>query len=106
MPDIHTFQGTLLHTAAWPKDFDSSGKTILVIGNGSTGVQILPELQPTAKKLFHLVRTPTWIIPPRIQAWKAMGQAHESLSKVELDESNPQPEDSYVHSFFSERVAL
>lgn len=48
-PDVDgldSFQGTLIHTARWPKDFDHSGKTIAVIGNGSSGMQVLPELQP------------------------------------------------------------
>jgi cation diffusion facilitator CzcD-associated flavoprotein CzcO len=42
---IDTFQGRLIHTAQWPKDFDHAGKTIAVIGNGSSGIQVLPELQ-------------------------------------------------------------
>lgn len=35
----------MIHTASWPEGFDSAGKTIAVIGNGSTGIQVLPELQ-------------------------------------------------------------
>lgn len=42
---INTFQGTLIHTARWPKDFDWTGKTVAVVGNGATGIQVLPELQ-------------------------------------------------------------
>ncbi|KAK0731824.1 hypothetical protein B0H67DRAFT_477287 [Lasiosphaeris hirsuta] len=84
--DIHAFQGTLIHTARWPKDFDPSGKTIAVIGNGATGLQVLPELQPGANKLYHIIRTPTWIPPPRIQSWKIMGQADRILEKVQLDQ--------------------
>ncbi|GAB1310989.1 Sterigmatocystin biosynthesis monooxygenase stcW [Madurella fahalii] len=83
--DLHAFNGTLIHTARWPKDFDHTGKTIAVIGNGSTGIQVLPELQPGAEKLYHIFRTPTWVLPPRIQAWKAMGQAEEILSKIQMD---------------------
>ncbi|KAK5663433.1 hypothetical protein OQA88_3862 [Cercophora sp. LCS_1] len=82
---INTFQGTLIHTARWPKDFDPAGKTIAVVGNGATGIQVLPELQSGAKKLYHIVRTPTWVPPPRIQSWKIMGQAEEALSKIQID---------------------
>lgn len=46
IPHLHDFQGTLIHTARWPKDFDHSGKVVAVIGNGSTGVQLVPEIQP------------------------------------------------------------
>ena len=35
----------MIHTARWPKGFDPINKTIVVIGNGSTGIQVLPELQ-------------------------------------------------------------
>ncbi|KAH8891047.1 FAD/NAD(P)-binding domain-containing protein [Thozetella sp. PMI_491] len=85
LPGLESFGGELIHTANWPADFDASGKTILVIGNGSSGVQVLPELQRTAKKIYHPVRTPTWVIPPRIQSWQALGQAGEVLSKIELN---------------------
>ncbi|KXX78167.1 putative sterigmatocystin biosynthesis monooxygenase stcW [Madurella mycetomatis] len=83
--DLHAFKGTLIHTARWPEGFDHTGKTIAVIGNGSTGIQVLPELQPGAEKLYHIFRTPTWVLPPRIQAWKAMGQAEEILGKIQMD---------------------
>jgi cation diffusion facilitator CzcD-associated flavoprotein CzcO len=43
---LDAFQGTLIHTAQWPKDFDHTGKTVAVIGNGSSGIQVLPALQP------------------------------------------------------------
>ena len=45
--DLHAFQGTLVHTARWPKNFDPAGKTVAVIGNGATGIQLLPEIQPS-----------------------------------------------------------
>ncbi|KAK3906964.1 hypothetical protein C8A05DRAFT_40295 [Staphylotrichum tortipilum] len=87
-PDVEgldDFQGTLIHTARWPKDFDHTGKTIAVIGNGSSGIQVLPELQRGAEKLYNIFRTPTWVLPPRIQAWKVMGQAGRILSEIEMD---------------------
>lgn len=42
--DREKFEGRLLHSAAWPKDTDRDikGKTVALIGNGSSGVQILP----------------------------------------------------------------
>ncbi|KAK0655773.1 hypothetical protein B0T16DRAFT_424483 [Cercophora newfieldiana] len=82
---IGRYQGTLIHTARWPRGFDPSDKVIAVVGNGATGIQVLPELQKGAKKLYHVVRTPTWVPPPRIQSWKLMGQAEEILSKIQLD---------------------
>lgn len=56
-----------------------------VIGNGSSGVQIVPAIHADVKKLVHVVRTPTWIIPPRVQIFN-MGAAAEVMSNVELDD--------------------
>ncbi|KAK7923108.1 dimethylaniline monooxygenase [Apiospora marii] len=90
-PDIEglqTFQGQLIHTASWPKDFDHAGKTVAVIGNGSSGVQLVPTIQPEVKKLYHCVRTPTWIIPPRIMTMKVLGGPvmKTVLGEVEMDD--------------------
>ncbi|KAM0820834.1 putative Sterigmatocystin biosynthesis monooxygenase stcW [Seiridium cardinale] len=51
IPGLQTFKGTLLHSARWDPSFDATGKHIAVIGNGSTGIQIIPVLQPQAKHI-------------------------------------------------------
>ncbi|KAI0148121.1 FAD/NAD(P)-binding domain-containing protein [Hypoxylon sp. NC0597] len=87
IPNIKSFQGELVHTASWPKDFDYTNKTVAIIGNGSSGVQLLPAIRPDVKKLYHFVRTPTWIIPPRIASMMMMGgPAKDILTQIELDE--------------------
>jgi cation diffusion facilitator CzcD-associated flavoprotein CzcO len=45
IPGLKNFKGDLLHTANWPKDFEYSGKRVAVIGNGSSGVQVVPAIQ-------------------------------------------------------------
>lgn len=47
-PDIkglHSFKGDLIHTAKWAEKFDHKSKRVAVIGNGASGVQIVPVLQ-------------------------------------------------------------
>ncbi|KAI3334759.1 hypothetical protein F4824DRAFT_178976 [Ustulina deusta] len=84
--NLDAFQGELIHTANWPKDFDYTNKTVAVIGNGSSGIQVVPAIYPAVKKLYHFVRTPTWILPPRIMAMMMMdGPAKSVLSQLELD---------------------
>ena len=39
------------------------------------------------KKLYHIIRTPTWIPPPRIHSWKILGRAQEILSNIQIDSS-------------------
>ncbi|KIV97955.1 hypothetical protein PV10_01650 [Exophiala mesophila] len=65
IPGLKDFKGDLVHSAAWSKDFDYHNKRVAVIGNGSSGVQIVPALQPDVTNLFHFVRSPTWILPPQ-----------------------------------------
>ncbi|PSR97543.1 hypothetical protein BD289DRAFT_458937 [Coniella lustricola] len=87
-PDVDgldDFKGPLIHTAAWPRDFDYKGKTVAVIGNGASGIQLLPTIQPDVKKLCHIVRTPTWIPPPWRQAQVMAGRG-QMIKQVAVDD--------------------
>jgi cation diffusion facilitator CzcD-associated flavoprotein CzcO len=63
VPGREEFQGKMLHTANWDDNFDPTGKTVAVLGYGSTGVQVTPAIQPIVKKLDHYVRGKTWVPP-------------------------------------------
>ncbi|KAG9228833.1 hypothetical protein BJ875DRAFT_219608 [Amylocarpus encephaloides] len=84
IPGLNTFKGDLLHTANWPDDFDYSGKRVAVIGNGSSGVQIMPTLQKDVKKLIQFVRSPLWVVPP-VQHTLLTDKSHDILREVEMD---------------------
>lgn len=58
-----TFKGSLLHTAAWPEHAtdDLNGKTVALIGNGSSGVQVLPAIVDRVEKVYVHIRSPTWV---------------------------------------------
>ncbi|PLB40928.1 flavin-containing monooxygenase [Aspergillus candidus] len=81
---LHDFQGTLVHSANWPRELDYTGKRVAVIGNGSSGIQIVPAMQPTVDHLVHFVRSPTWIAPPRVDTLR-MSNAAKILDQIELD---------------------
>jgi cation diffusion facilitator CzcD-associated flavoprotein CzcO len=49
IPGLQSFKGPLLHTAAWDRSVNLDGKRIALIGVGSSGVQVLPALQPKAE---------------------------------------------------------
>ncbi|CAK7202767.1 hypothetical protein SEUCBS139899_005494 [Sporothrix eucalyptigena] len=85
IPGLHDFEGDLLHSARWSSEFDYKDKVVAVIGNGSSGVQIVPVIHPDVKKMVHVVRTPTWILPPRIQLFQ-MGPAAETINSIDLDD--------------------
>lgn len=100
IPGLRDFNGEVVHSANWPENLVHSGKRVAVIGNGSSGVQIVPALQPgkihhyastpiliapaDVKELVHFVRSPTWIVPPQQQALTA-SEAGEILQSVEMD---------------------
>ena len=58
-----SFEGEMLHPNRWPADFDTTGKRIALIGNGSTGVQMLSKLTERAEQVFVFQRTAQWISP-------------------------------------------
>ncbi|KAF2085405.1 FAD/NAD(P)-binding domain-containing protein [Saccharata proteae CBS 121410] len=60
-PGIETFKGLLRHSSNWDPTFDPRDKSVAVIGNGASGIQVVPELQPVVKKLDHYARSRTWI---------------------------------------------
>ncbi|KAJ4028982.1 hypothetical protein NW761_014821 [Fusarium oxysporum] len=58
---LDKFKGKLVHTAAWDTSLDWSGKRVAIIGNGSSAVQVLPQMQPTAARIVNYARSPLWI---------------------------------------------
>lgn len=61
IPGILDYEGHICHSSRWSSDFDPAGKNIAVIGNGASGLQILPQLQKVSHRIDHYVRSPTWI---------------------------------------------
>jgi cation diffusion facilitator CzcD-associated flavoprotein CzcO len=58
---LESFKGKMLHSAAWDTQLSWEGKRVAIIGNGSSAIQILPQMQQTAAHITTYVRTPTWI---------------------------------------------
>jgi cation diffusion facilitator CzcD-associated flavoprotein CzcO len=62
-PGAETFEGRIVHTGAWPADLDLTGKRVGVIGNGSTGGQVITATAPVVKHLTSFQRTPQYSVP-------------------------------------------
>ncbi|KAJ4377228.1 hypothetical protein N0V83_000051 [Neocucurbitaria cava] len=60
-PGLDEYKGFLRHTSNWDPSYDPKNKKIAVIGNGASGIQVVPNLQLVAKHVTHFVRNPTWI---------------------------------------------
>jgi len=66
IPDIpgrDSFGGTTVHTNAWPRDLDITGKRIGVIGTGSTGTQFIVAAAKQAGHLTVFQRSPQYCVP-------------------------------------------
>ena len=53
----------MIHSAVWPKADTVSGRTVALIGNGSSGIQILPTILDQVDKIYVLLRSKTWVTP-------------------------------------------
>jgi cyclohexanone monooxygenase len=69
IPDIAGLPDTKLpvyHTGSWPHEgVDLTGKRVAVIGTGSSGIQLIPEIAKQAAHVTVLQRTPNFTVPAR-----------------------------------------
>jgi cation diffusion facilitator CzcD-associated flavoprotein CzcO len=70
-PGLTDFTGPKLHTSRWPADLDVAGKTVAVVGSGSTAAQVVPSLAATAGAVLMFQREPGWILPKGDRAFTA-----------------------------------
>ncbi|NVD45527.1 flavin-containing monooxygenase [Qipengyuania atrilutea] len=69
--DTSAFGGDILHPQFWPEDYDYTGKEVVVIGSGATGVTLVPAMSEKAKRVTMLQRTPTWMFSRPAKDWFA-----------------------------------
>lgn len=62
-PGLDEFGGPKFHTFRWEHHHDLSGKTVAVVGTGSTASQVVPEIAPVVGHLYLFQREPGWVIP-------------------------------------------
>ena len=70
-PGRDRFQGDIIHPQAWPKNYDYSGKEVVVIGSGATAITLVPAMTDQAKHVTMLQRSPTYIISWPAKDWLA-----------------------------------
>jgi cation diffusion facilitator CzcD-associated flavoprotein CzcO len=91
-PDIEgldSFKGPCFHTARWDDSVSLDGKRVGIIGNGSTGVQIVAAVTPKVSKLVQFQRSAQWIMATEDFAYtpeeRADFRAHpEKLKEIRL----------------------
>jgi cation diffusion facilitator CzcD-associated flavoprotein CzcO len=66
IPGIESFKGATYHTGQWPHaGVDFTGKTVGIIGTGSSAIQSIPLIAAQAKHLTIFQRTASYSIPAR-----------------------------------------
>lgn len=105
-PGLDRFRGRLIHPAAWPTDLDVRGKRVGLIGQGSSGVQILQEVAKKDCSLVVFIRTPCIALPMgqrSISPSEYTEQDYESLlGKTKLHENLGSPYTPCPVSFHEE----
>lgn len=75
IPGVDLFDGPTYHTAHWPHEkVDFTGLRVGVIGTGSSGIQVIPEIAKQASDLTVFQRTPNF----------STGARHRPLSEEEV----------------------
>ncbi len=66
VPGLDRFEGKTYHTGLWPSEaVDFSGLRVGVVGTGSSGIQLIPEVAQQAAHLHVFQRTANYSLPAR-----------------------------------------
>lgn len=86
IPGLKDFKGHVTHSARWDHDFDYSNKRIAVIGNGSSGIQIVPQMAKLpGTDVMNFIRGPTWVTY-RVSPATHLGRPSDEVNPSYLDE--------------------
>ena len=101
---IQDFGGAIFHSSRWDHSVALEGKRIAVIGNGSTGVQLVSKLVHTAGQLSHFQRTPQWIMPVENMLFTEEQKEAFRTDAELLDQAQNNPELDMLIDAFSQAI--
>jgi cyclohexanone monooxygenase len=92
LPGLETFAGPWYHTSRWPRDgADFTGLRVGLIGTGSTGIQVAPEIAAVSEHLYVFQRTANFAVPNRNRAvdpgWERTFKADYRTYRKQAQES-------------------
>jgi hypothetical protein len=97
IPGLRDFKGHITHSADWDHNYDYSNKRIAVIGNGSSGIQIVPQLAALpGSDVTNFMRGPTWIfyrVPPSKHLGRQVSEPNPAYTEEEKKHWREHPED-------------
>lgn len=89
---LEDFQGVITHSADYPEDLDLKDKRVAVVGNGSSGIQLVANIQPFVSRLYTWVRSPTWMTPGFAQKWAGEKGANFNCELTQLYSLGEEPD--------------
>lgn len=95
LPEIEglaEYKGLLRHASNWDASFEPEGKTVAVIGNGASGIQVVANIQKKVARLDHYARSRTWIAT----SWGGDDRTLEAQPIPEAEKQQFQDEDEYL----------
>jgi cyclohexanone monooxygenase len=63
LPGADSYQGDVYHTGTWPGPVRFDNQTVGVVGTGSSGIQVVPQVAEQAAQLYVFQRTPNFSTP-------------------------------------------
>jgi cation diffusion facilitator CzcD-associated flavoprotein CzcO len=57
------YQGAMCHTSSWIDGLDMAGKSVGIVGTGSSAVQVVTEAEKVASEVKIFQLEPNWIVP-------------------------------------------
>jgi cation diffusion facilitator CzcD-associated flavoprotein CzcO len=98
VPGREEFAGEAYHPARWPADaVDVKDKRVAIIGTGSSGVQIGPEIVDEVASLTIFQRTPTWCTPLNNHPISAEQQAQLKSQFEQIRNALNQSQSGFLH---------
>lgn len=100
---LEDFDGLKLHSADYDDSVDLKDRDVLIIGGGSSAVQILPAIQPIVRTAKIIIRTPSWMLPDISSETSTFtpDQIKEFIEKPELLMALRQENERTMNSIFS-----
>lgn len=91
IPGREDFKGHMVHSAAWPKELKLKGQHVALIGNGSTGIQILPAILDEVEKVYVFLRSKTWVTPGLAARFAGPNGTNKHFSEEERETWSKDP---------------
>ncbi|KAJ5642299.1 FAD/NAD(P)-binding domain-containing protein [Penicillium lividum] len=82
LPGLESFEGPVVHTAKWDKEYDLRGQKVAVIGNGCSGSQVVPAVIDDIDSLTQFIRSPQHYVPMTMGNYKFGNKLRSVLSKL------------------------